>query len=38
MAHHDKGIQTGIQVLPGKVPHTKTDAYVIYDKFAPRKQ
>jgi hypothetical protein len=39
VSFYNAWIQTGIQVLLGKVPHTESDAYyVICDKCAPRHQ
>jgi hypothetical protein len=35
VSFYNAWIQTGIQVLLGKVPHTESDAYYVYDKFAP---
>ena len=35
VSFYNAWIQTGIQVLLGKVPHTERDAYYVYDKFAP---
>jgi hypothetical protein len=38
VSFYNAWIQTGIQVLLGKVPHTERDAYYVYDKFAPLKK